>query len=169
MGFWGDESCHKNANVVGCALTCELIVLFCSTIYYIDDETDLKDLWFCFWNNVLNFVKTSTLSFQIDIWYIMTVSWILWTEESSWDILNKKSAVFHQQCEHWKAENVKTGLYIQIPKMMLMDSGVVCDGTLLHWGNLLKVYTHSKTCKPRMSGILFRLETVNLRYVLSLC
>lgn len=52
--------------------------------------------------------------------------------------------------------------------MMLMDSGVVCDGTLLHWGNLLKVYTHSKTCKPRMSGILFRLETVNLRYVLSL-
>lgn len=39
--------------------------------------------------------------------------------------------------------------------MMLMDSGVVCDGTLLHWGNLLKVYTHSKTCKPRMSGILF--------------
>lgn len=53
--------------------------------------------------------------------------------------------------------------------MMLMDSGVVCDGTLLHWGNLLKVYTHSKTCKPRMSGILFRLETINLRYVLSLC
>lgn len=53
--------------------------------------------------------------------------------------------------------------------MMLMDSGVVCDGTLLHWGNLLKVYTHSKTCKPRMSGILLRLETVNLRYVLSLC
>lgn len=138
-------------------------------IYYIDDETDLKDLWFCFWNNVLNFVKTCTLSFQIDIWYIMTVSWILWTEESSWDILNKKSAVFHQQCEHWKAENVKTGLFIQFPKMMLMDSGVVCDGTLLHWGNLLKVYTHSKTCKPRMSGILFRLETVNLRYVLSLC
>lgn len=90
MGFWGDKSCHKNANVVGCALTCELIVLFRSTIYYIDDETDLKDLWFCFWNNVLNFVKTCTLSFQIDIWYIMTVSWILWTEESSWDILNKK-------------------------------------------------------------------------------
>lgn len=120
-------------------------------------------------NNVLNFVKTCMLSFQIDIWYIMTVSWILWTEESSWDILNKKSAVFHQQCEHWKAENVRTGLYIQFPKMMLMDSGVVCDGTLLHWGNLLKVYTHSKACKPRMSGILFRLETVNLRYVLSLC
>lgn len=67
MGFWGDESCHKNANVVGCALTCELIVLFCSTIYYIDNETDLKDLWFCFWNNVLNFVKTCTVSFQIDI------------------------------------------------------------------------------------------------------
>lgn len=64
---------------------------------------------------------------------------------------------------------MKTGLYIQFPKMMLMDSGVVCDGTLLHWGNLLKVYTHSKTCKPRMSGILFRWETINLRYVLSLC
>lgn len=107
MGFWGDESCHKNANVVGCALTCEC---------YIDDETDLKDLWFCFWNNVLNFVKTCTLSFQIDIWYIMTVSWILWTEESSWDILNKKSAVFHQQCEHWKAENVRTGFIYSISK-----------------------------------------------------
>lgn len=70
------------------------------------------------------------------------------------EIYKKKSAVFHQQCEHWKAENVKTGLYIQFPKMMLMDSGVVCDGTLLHWGNLLKVYS-SKTCKLRMSGILF--------------
>lgn len=90
------------------------------------------------------------LIFDISWLWWETVSWILWTEESSWDILNKKSAVFH-----WKAENVKTGLYIQFPKMMLMDSGVVCDGTLLHWGNLLKVYTHSKTWKPRMSGILF--------------
>lgn len=124
-------------------------------------------------NNVINFVKTCTLSFQIDIWYIMTMmgncvmNFMDWGKQLRY--IKKKSAVFHQQCELWKAENVKTGLYIQLPKMMLMDSGVVCDGTLLHWGNLLKVYTHSKTCKPRMSGILFRLETVNLRYVLSLC
>lgn len=63
MGFWGDESCYKNVNVVGCVFICELIVLFCLIIYYIDDEIDLKDLWFCFWNNVLNFVKICMLLF----------------------------------------------------------------------------------------------------------
>lgn len=53
--------------------------------------------------------------------------------------------------------------------MMFMDFGVVCDGILLYWGNLFKVYIYSKICKFRMFGIFFRLEIVNLRYVLFLC
>lgn len=69
MGFWGDESCYKNVNVVGCVFICELIVLFCLIIYYIDDEIDLKDLWFCFWNNVLNFVLKNM--------YVVILNWYL--------------------------------------------------------------------------------------------
>lgn len=85
MGFWGDESCHKNANVVGCALT---FILFNYILYRWWNR--FEGFVILLLKNVLNFVKTCTVSFQIDIWYIMTVSWILWTEESSWDIWKKK-------------------------------------------------------------------------------
>lgn len=40
--------------------------------------------------------------------------------------------------------------------MMLMDSGVVCDGTLLHWGNLLK------ELKDEIAEVSNEMETIEV-------
>lgn len=52
--------------------------------------------------------------------------------------------------------------------MMLMDSGVVCDGTLLHWGNLLKVYTVKHANLEVWNSFSFGNSQFKI-YVLSLC
>lgn len=44
--------------------------------------------------------------------------------------------------------------------MMLMDSGVVCDGTLLHWGNLLKVYTVKHANLERLEFFFFWKQSI---------
>lgn len=105
------------------------------------------------------------LIFDISWLWWETVSWILWTEESIWDIW-KKSAIFNNFINNVNIEKQKMWKQVYLFNIQNDAYGFWCG----LWWNFVTLgeFTqgiHSKTCKLRTSGILFLLETVNLRYM----
>lgn len=69
MGFWGDESCYKNVNVVGCVFICELIVFILFNYILYRWWNRFEGFVILFLNNVLNFVLKNM--------YVVILNWYL--------------------------------------------------------------------------------------------
>lgn len=110
------------------------------------------------------------MSFQIDIWYIMTMMGNCFMNFMDWGkylrYMKKKSAVFNNFINNVNIEKQKMWKQVYLFNIQNDAYGFWCG----LWWNFVTLgeFTqgiHSKTCKLRTSGILFLLETVNLRYM----
>lgn len=110
------------------------------------------------------------MSFQIDIWYIMTMMGNCFMNFMDWGkylrYMEKKSAVFNNFINNVNIEKQKMWKQVYLFNIQNDAYGFWCG----LWWNFVTLgeFTqgiHSKTCKLRTSGILFLLETVNLRYM----
>lgn len=110
------------------------------------------------------------MSFQIDIWYIMTMMGNCFMNFMDWGkylrYMEKKSAVFNNFINNVNIEKQKMWKQVYLFNIQNDAYGFWCG----LWWNFVTLGEstqgiHSKTCKLRTSGILFLLETVNLRYM----
>lgn len=110
------------------------------------------------------------MSFQIEIWYIMTMMGNCFMNFMDWGkylrYMEKKSAVFNNFINNVNIEKQKMWKQVYLFNIQNDAYGFWCG----LWWNFVTLgeFTqgiHSKTCKLRTSGILFLLETVNLRYM----
>ena len=103
-----------------------ILVLCCKFLKRIPEFKVLRD-----GNHDIDFVSWIMMDKS---WYfvIFIPNYLLWGKLCKW--------TWVKLFKMWTFKNriVKTDFIL---KMMLMDSGLVCDGTLLQWGNLLKVFT----------------------------
>lgn len=113
------------------------------------------------------------MSFQIDIWYIMTMMGNCFMNFMDWGkylrYMGKKSAVFNNFINNVNIEKQKMWKQVYLFNIQNDAYGFWCG----LWWNFVTLgeFTqgiHSKTCKLRTSGILFLLETVNLKYMFNL-